>query len=50
LGISERGLESRLWEMLRKLELMYLDPRPATRGERRSVVRARHFVTDVPGH
>lgn len=48
LGISGSRLESRLSEMLRKLELMDVDLRPADRGRRRTLVRARRFVTDLP--
>lgn len=41
LGISCAGLESRLWEMLRKLEAMDVEPTTPRRGGRRSVVNAR---------
>ena len=37
LGISCAGLESRLWEMLRKLEAMDVEPTTPRRGGRRSV-------------
>ncbi len=48
LRISESGLESRLGEMLRKLETM--DMESTDRGGARSVVRARRFVTGLPAH
>jgi DNA-binding NarL/FixJ family response regulator len=41
LGISESGLESRMWEMLQKLETLDVELPTSDRAGARSVVRAR---------
>jgi DNA-directed RNA polymerase specialized sigma24 family protein len=40
LGLSEAGLESRLWEMLRKLESMDVDPMIRLKARQPSTVGA----------
>ena len=51
LRISQSGLQSRLSEMVRKLETMDMgNPTSPAPVEERSGVRARRFVTDLPAH